>query len=199
MPSSGKVEFMQTVTREEAFNLPNLLTLLRIGSVPVLVLLLYLQQSYWCMVAGALFFVSGLTDLLDGFLARRMKKVTVMGKFLDPLADKLLVSSMLVMLVDLDRAPAWMAIVLVGREIGVTGLRAVAASQGFEVPSDLGGKFKTALQMLAVWWLIIYYPVGGFEVAYWGGWVLLLATVLTAYTGLVYFCRFYSELNNREG
>ena len=190
---------IQVPKREEALNLPNLLTLVRIGSVPILVFLLYLKQPAWCRVAGVLFFVSGLTDLLDGFLARRMKKVTVLGKFLDPLADKLLISSMLVMLVALQRAPAWAAIVIVGREIGVTGLRAVAASHGFEVPSDLGGKFKTSLQMLAVWWLIMYYPVGGFDLAYWGGWVLLLATVLTAYTGLVYFFRFNRQLKAGVG
>lgn len=180
--------------REDIFNLPNLLTWARIGAIPFLVLAMYQNQGYWSLVAGIVFFLVGLTDLLDGILARRLKQVTVWGKFLDPLADKLLISSVLVMLVALQRAPAWATIIIIGREIGVTGLRAVAESQGFGLPSDMWGKWKNGIQLLAAWLLIFYYPGGPLWLYQWGNWILWVATALTAYSGLAYFLRFRHRL-----
>lgn len=181
-------------TREDIFNLPNLLTWTRIGSIPFLVLCIHQNQADWSLWAGWGFFVIGLTDLLDGFLARRLKQVTVWGKFLDPLADKLLISSVLVVLVELERAPAWAVIIIIAREIGVTGLRAVAESQGFSLPSDMWGKLKNGIQLLAAWLLIFYYPGGPAWLLNWGNYILWLATALTAYSGLAYFLRFHARL-----
>ncbi|MCB2185724.1 MAG: CDP-diacylglycerol--glycerol-3-phosphate 3-phosphatidyltransferase [Deltaproteobacteria bacterium] len=181
-------------SRENVYTLPNLLTLIRIGSVPLLVVLLYLPGPTWSRAAAVVFFISGLTDLFDGILARRLRKVTLLGQFLDPVADKLLVGSMLVMLAALGRAPAWMAVLILGREIAVTGMRAVAASQGFQVPSDTMGKWKTAVQMLAVWLLMAYYPVGGVDVAFWGLLSLWAAVIITAWSGVGYFLRFRKRL-----
>ena len=127
---------MSRFKREQVFNLPNLITLVRVGSIPLLMGLLYLPQPAWHWTAALLFLVAGLSDLADGLLARRLKKVTVLGQFLDPLADKLLVTSMLVVLVMLGRAEAWAAVIIICREVAVTGLRAVAATQGLAVPSD---------------------------------------------------------------
>ncbi len=185
---------MSSRLRETLFNLPNLLTLVRVGSIPLLVGLLYLPGQVWSRVAGGLFFVAGLTDLFDGWLARRLKKVTVVGQYLDPVADKLLIASMLVMLSALDRLPAWITILVVCREIAVTGMRALAASHGLSVPSDLWGKWKTALQMLGVFLLVLYYPLGEFQPAFWGLGCMWLAVLITAWSGLAYAYRFREQL-----
>ncbi len=181
---------MSRFKREQVFNLPNLITLVRVGSIPLLMGLLYLPQPAWHWTAALLFLVAGLSDLADGLLARRLKKVTVLGQFLDPLADKLLVTSMLVVLVMLGRAEAWAAVIIICREVAVTGLRAVAATQGLAVPSDRWGKAKTALQMLAVLLLIMPEPLGGFNPHYWGALALWSATLVSFVSGLRYFVRF---------
>ena len=180
--------------REDMLSLPNLLSLVRVGSIPLLVLLIYLQGMVWSLAAGALFFVAGLTDLADGWLARRTRRVSLIGQYLDPVADKLLIASMLVVLVDLGRVPAWMAIVIICREIAVTGMRALAATQGFDVPSDMMGKSKTAIQMLAVLLLLVHYPLGGLDTHQWGLWCLWAALGVTVYSGLGYFVRFRRRL-----
>lgn len=181
-------------SREDLLTLPNTITLLRIGSIPIIVAMMYLKGPHWSLMTAVVFFLSGLTDLLDGWLARRMKKVSKLGQFMDPVADKLLVSSLLVVLVDLSRAPAWVAIVIICREIGVTGIRAVAATSGFDVPSDIWGKFKTAIQMLALLLLILHYPLGGFDSQFWGMVVLWVALAITAWSGMGYFLRFQRRL-----
>ncbi len=189
---------MRSVRRREVLNLPNLITLVRVGSIPLLVGMLYLPGPGWSWTAAGLFFVAGLSDLLDGFVARRMKIVTVTGQFLDPLADKLLIASMLVMLVYLGRAPAWMAIIIMGRDAAVTGLRALAATQDLAVPSDRWGKAKTGLQMLAVFLLIIHYPISGFDPQFWGMYALWAATIVSFISGLRYFLRFNRLLAEGE-
>ena len=186
---------VKAVVREQAWTLPNMITLLRMGSVPILVVMLYLEGMFWSWVAAGVFFVAGLTDLLDGWLARRLKKVSLLGQYLDPVADKLLVGSMLIMLVGMGRAPAWAAIIVICREIAVTGMRAVAASRGFMVPSDLLGKFKTAVQMLATLLLIFHYPLAGFDSHQWGLWALWVALFITLGSGVGYFVRFIKRLN----
>ena len=190
---------MRALKRQDVFNLPNLITLLRVGSIPVLVALLYLPERFWSWTAAGLFCVAGLSDLLDGIVARSLKKVTVLGQFLDPLADKLLIASMLVMLVALGRAPAWMAVIIICRDAAVTGLRALAASQNLAVPSDRWGKAKTALQMGAVVLLIWHYPVGGLNVQYFGYLALWAATLVGFFSGLRYFVRFNRLLAEGEG
>ena len=184
--------------RESLFNLPNLLTLVRMGSIPLLVGLLYLPGAVWSWLAGGLFLVAGITDLLDGWLARRMKKVTVLGQYLDPVADKILVASMLVMLSNLGRLPAWMTILIICREIAVTGMRALAATHGLTVPSDRWGKSKTAMQMLGVLLLILYYPMGGFDPAFWGLCSMWLAVAITAWSGLAYAMGFQRRLGSQR-
>jgi CDP-diacylglycerol--glycerol-3-phosphate 3-phosphatidyltransferase len=190
---------MHPPRREQVLNLPNLLTLVRIGSVPVLVLLLYMPGEGWSPLAAAVFFVAGLTDLLDGWLARRMKSVTLLGQYLDPVADKLLISSILIMLTALGRVPAWMTILIICREIAVTGMRALAANHNFTVPSDLWGKAKTTLQMLGVFLILLQRPLAGFDPMVWGGWVMWLAVLITAWSGLGYAMRFQRLLLQNLG
>lgn len=183
-----------TPAREDLFNLPNLLSLLRIGSIPFLLIMLYQPGRAFAWAAGALFFVAGLTDLFDGILARRLKKVTMIGQFLDPVSDKLLIASLMIVLTDIGRAAAWMTVVIICREIAVTGMRALASSQGFTVPSDYLGKLKTTVQMLAVFLLILPETIGAAEMHVWGLYVLWVAVVLTAWSGLSYFVQFKRSL-----
>ncbi len=118
--------------------------------------------------------LAGATDFLDGFLARRHRLVSRLGKFMDPLADKLLVSAALIMLIPLGRVPAWMAFLIIGRELAVTGLRALAAAEGIILAPDRWGKAKTLLQMAALTALILHYPVRRRRFS-WAGHVALMA------------------------
>jgi CDP-diacylglycerol--glycerol-3-phosphate 3-phosphatidyltransferase len=140
--------------------LPNLLSLFRIAIVPVVVVLLMWSGRVPRGVAGGLFIIASITDYLDGWLARRRKSTTVLGQFLDPLADKLLVAAVLIMLVGSPlepRVPAWMAVVLVLREFAVTGLRAVASQSGLVVPAQELGKYKMIFQIFALTGLLVHY------------------------------------------
>ena len=185
---------MRALKRKDLLNPPNLITLVRLGSIPVLIGLLYLPPDAWHWVAAGLFVVAGLSDLLDGLVARRYQQETTLGKFLDPLADKLLIASVLVMLVGMGRAPAWAAIIIICREVAVTGLRALAATQAMAVPSDRWGKAKTAFQMLAV--LLLLPPVAGMH--QWGTYALYLATAISLVSGFRYFARFNRLLARKE-
>src|SRR3954453_1176858 len=135
--------------------LPNILTVFRILLVPVLVAVLLLEVPSGDAVAGGVFALASATDVADGYIARRQHTVTTFGKLMDPLADKLLVTSALVSLVALDRLEAWVAMVIIAREFAVTGLRQLAMEQGHVVAASIWGKLKTAMQVAMVLVLII--------------------------------------------
>jgi CDP-diacylglycerol---glycerol-3-phosphate 3-phosphatidyltransferase len=139
-------------------NLPNVLTLLRILAVPVIVVALLGETPNGDALAAGVFALAALTDGLDGYIARRRRDVTTFGKLMDPLADKVLIIAALVSLVSLGRLAAWVAMVIIARELAVTGLRAVAAEQGVVIAASWLGKLKTALQISAVFALIIWNP-----------------------------------------
>ena len=139
-------------------NIPNALTMLRILAVPVVVVALLAEVPNGDLVAGVVFALAALTDGLDGYIARRRDSVTTFGKLMDPLADKLLIVAALVSLVALDRLEAWIAMVIIARELAVTGLRAVAVEQGVVISASWLGKVKTALQIAAVIALIAVDP-----------------------------------------
>lgn len=136
-------------------NLPNLLTFIRILLVPVFILLFLAPGPLRSFLSAVVFLAASLTDLLDGYLARRWEQVTKLGKLLDPIADKLLVLSALVLLVQFHRVPGWIAIVLIGRELGMTGLRAIASTDGIVIPAEKTGKYKFVLQIIALVLLIL--------------------------------------------
>ena len=142
-------------------NLPNKLTILRVIMVPFFVAFLLLTPSHtdFKWIAFALFVVASLTDLLDGHIARKYHMITNFGKFMDPLADKLLVCSALIALIELGRIPAWMVIVIIAREFTISGFRLVAADKGVVIAASYWGKFKTVFQMVAVCLLIVDIPV----------------------------------------
>src|SRR5512142_268240 len=143
---------------KDAINLPNLLTMGRIAVIPLVILLLDRGKPSDCLWAAIVYSVAAFTDLLDGYLARKLQVVSVLGKFLDPLADKLLVMAALVWMVPMGRIPEWAVVLLLGREISITGLRSIASSEGVVIAAGEGGKSKTALQMIGIIALIVGYP-----------------------------------------
>lgn len=144
--------------KEDALNLPNILTMARVAIIPLVLWLIDRGTPRDCVIAAAVYSLAAITDLLDGYLARKLKVVSVLGKFLDPLADKLLVMASLVWMVPMGRIPEWAVILLIGREISVTGLRSIASSEGVVIAAGEGGKSKTALQMIGILCLIIGFP-----------------------------------------
>ena len=144
--------------KEDALNLPNLLTLGRVLVIPVVMLLIDRGTPKDCAIAALVYSAAAITDFLDGYLARRMNVVSVLGKFLDPLADKLLVMASLVYMVPMGRISEWAVTLLLAREISVTALRSIASSEGVVIAAGDDGKIKTALQMIGILWLILGYP-----------------------------------------
>lgn len=143
-------------------NLPNKLTVMRVITIPFFVISLLAFQGEVRLLrnlAAAIFIVASLTDMLDGKIARKYNLVTNFGKFMDPLADKLLVCSALICLIELGQLPAWMVIIIVSREFIISGFRLIAAEQGIVIAASYWGKFKTTFQMIAVILMIVNLPV----------------------------------------
>jgi CDP-diacylglycerol--glycerol-3-phosphate 3-phosphatidyltransferase len=163
-------------------NVPNVLTLLRILAVPVIVVALLGETPNGDALAAGVFALAALTDGLDGYIARRRDDVTTFGKLVDPLADKLLIVAALVSLVSLGRLAAWVAMVIIARELAVTGLRAVAVEQGVVISASWLGKLKTMLQVASVFALIIWNPSPT-----WVDVLVYLAVGVTVISGADYF------------
>jgi CDP-diacylglycerol--glycerol-3-phosphate 3-phosphatidyltransferase len=163
-------------------NAPNVLTLLRILAVPVIVVALLGETPNGDALAAGVFALAAFTDGLDGYIARRRSDITTFGKLMDPLADKLLIIASLVSLVSLDRLSAWVAMVIIARELAVTGLRAVAVEQGVVISASWLGKLKTVLQVGAVFALIIWNPSPT-----WVDALVYLAVAVTVISGADYF------------
>ncbi len=164
-------------------NLPNKLTLLRIVLVPVFVVVLYLSFPYNNLVALAIFILASLTDLLDGKIARKYHLVTDFGKFMDPIADKLLVTAALLVFVDWHMMPAWVAIVVIAREFIVSALRLVAASNGRVIAAGWSGKVKTASTMVCICVMLLGLPAVVDVIC------SAVILVTTAYSGIEYLVK----------
>jgi len=176
------------------FNLANNLTLFRIIIVPILiVILLYSDNEASSLFAAALFGLAALTDWLDGYIARKKNIITSFGKFLDPLADKVLVSTTLIMLLSLDRVPAWIVAVIIAREVAVTGLRIAIAREGIIIEASKLAKYKTAFQLIAAECLLIHYTYFEINFQLVGYAVLWAAMLVTIWSGLVYFIKFFRK------
>jgi len=185
-------------------NIPNILTLLRIFFVPVLVAALVQEdmtlhlpgvsiENEW--LALAVFLAAAATDLLDGYLARRWGQITTIGTLLDPIADKLLISAALISLVQVRAVAGWMVILVVGREFAVSGLRAIAAAEGYTIRASDLAKTKMVSQVVAVAFLMlaIHYP-GLAGLAYWLMWVVVFFSVTSA---INYFRKFWRKVDDR--
>jgi CDP-diacylglycerol--glycerol-3-phosphate 3-phosphatidyltransferase len=173
---------------------PNQLTLFRIAAVPVIVILLLFPNRICTFIAALFFSAAAITDYLDGFLARKKGQVTTLGKIMDPVADKLLVSSAFIMLSSLGWVPAWMACVIIGRELAVNGLRNIIAEKGEDLSASNLGKYKTGFQIAAIIPLIIHFPFFGLDVQVIGNLFLWGALVFTIWSGVDYFVRSRSLL-----
>lgn len=174
-------------------NLPNALTLLRILAVPVVVVALLGETPNGDELAAAVFALAALTDGLDGYFARSRDAVTTFGKLMDPLADKLLIVAALISLVSLDRLQAWVAMVIIAREIAVTGLRAIAAERGVVIAASWMGKVKTVLQIAAVIALIAVDPAPT-----WVDVLVYLAVAATVISGADYFLGLRKRLDEQR-
>lgn len=187
--------------KEGLLNLPNLLTMGRVAAVPVLVVLLFFDSREASFAAAVVFSLAAITDWLDGWLARKWQIVTVLGKFLDPLADKLIVMAALVMLIPHGRVPAWAVLVILAREMVVTGLRSIASSEGIVIAASELGKYKTIFQMTALVGLLLhydYYWFFGWEVEIFhvsmhnaGIFFFYVAFLLTVWSGVDYLVKFF--------
>jgi len=189
---------------DQLLNLPNILTLARIAAVPVMVALLSYDSAAAGVWAAAVFGIASITDWLDGYLARRWQIVTILGKFLDPLADKLIVMAALIMFIPLGRVPAWAVFIILAREMIVTGLRSIASSEGIVIAASNLGKYKTIYQMVAIVGLCLhydYYWFFGIELEMFhvdmqnvGLFFFWIAFVLTLWSGLDYLFKFFKVI-----
>ncbi len=183
-------------------NIPNILTLLRIALIPVFVVLFYLPWTWAAQACALVFALAGFTDWLDGYLARRMNLVSALGAFLDPVADKLMVATALVLLIQADPSPALAipALVIIGREITISALREWMAELGARamVAVSIIGKIKTAAQMGAIFLLIYRNPIAGMPTYSIGFLLLYMAAVLTLWSMVVYLRAAWPSLSGRH-
>ncbi|MDD5415360.1 MAG: CDP-diacylglycerol--glycerol-3-phosphate 3-phosphatidyltransferase [Smithellaceae bacterium] len=177
--------------RREILNLPNTITLARISVVPFLFFLLMSPGPFWSLVLAALFVLASITDFLDGFIARKYNLITTMGKFLDPLADKLIVNTAMILMIPIGRIDAWIVVMIIMRDLIVDGIRSIASSEGIYIQASVLGKQKTLAQIIAVTALMIHYPFFGLDAHFVGTVILYVALLLTIYSGLDYFVKFY--------
>ena len=181
--------------RQDIFNIPNILTLFRIALIPIVCVFLFNGDPKSNLIAVMLFWIASVTDWIDGFLARKLNLVSITGKFLDPLADKLLVMACLIMLLPQGRIPSWVVIILLVRETTISSLRAIAATEGYVISAGEGGKFKTSFQMVGLIGLMIHYT---YEVPFYiarvkvnfhllGLWLLLISLFFSISSAVEYF------------
>jgi CDP-diacylglycerol---glycerol-3-phosphate 3-phosphatidyltransferase len=199
-PHLSAVRDHRRTLAHDALNLANMLTLGRIAAIPFFVWLLDTPtpvRGFWACIV---FTVAALTDVLDGYLARKLGVVSVLGKFLDPLADKLIVMAALVWMVPMGRIAAWVVVLLLAREISVTGLRSVAASEGVIISAGQEGKTKTALQMIGIVALLLGYPyhlsylgidLGVLDMVHVGRWLVYLS-LLFSFASAAQYVRLFS-------
>lgn len=171
-------------------NLANKITVLRIILVPIFLFFILVKIKYGIYIATAVFIIAALTDTLDGYIARSRNQITKFGKFLDPLADKLIVTAALISLVELKQLSTWVVMIIVGREFLITGLRSVAASEGVVIAASKWGKAKTVIQIIAIVAALIKLPYNGI--------LIFAAVVVTIASGVDYIYKNRNMLNTKE-
>ncbi|QQE80871.1 CDP-diacylglycerol--glycerol-3-phosphate 3-phosphatidyltransferase [Alicyclobacillus sp. SO9] len=191
-------------------NLANRITIARIFFVPVVVVLLLVNYDFWSftinnetttgseIIAALVFIIAASTDGLDGYIARKRKLITNFGKFLDPLADKLLISAVLISLVEMQRLSAWVAIIIISREFAVTGLRMVAAAEGVVIAASKVAKWKTVTQIIAMVALILNnFPFSYFNIPF-AIIMVYVMVILTVVSGVDYFIKNWQAIDARS-
>lgn len=196
---------------DNLFNLPNLLTMLRLVLIPVMAFLLDADtfqpalEADWMFryspgrIAAMVVVLAGITDLLDGWLARRWKIESLLGKFLDPVADKLFLMVGLVMLMKLGRVPPWLVILLLSREFLITGLRGVAVGEGIVIAAGRFGKLKLIFQLVGLGFLMWYGSAFAFSAFHIGTYILYVALAISLYSGMNYLTDFFIALKSKRG
>lgn len=205
------MEVIKRLKRQDyVLNLPNLLTIARVILIPMMGFLLDYDSDQppfhldWTFryspgrIAALVVLVAGITDILDGYFARRWNIESLLGKFLDPVADKLLLMVALVMLMKLGRVDAWLVIALLSREFLITGLRGVAAAEGIVIAAGTSGKWKLTFQMLGLGFLMWYGSIFGLQAFVWGTWILYLALAVSLFSGFSYLSDFFSARIEKE-
>ncbi len=187
----------------QAVALPNLITYIRILIIPVVLLIMQYDSPQNAFIAAMMFAGASITDALDGYLARRFNLISVIGKFLDPLADKLLVMGSLIMLVHLGRTSAWIVFLILAREISITALRTIAAGEGLVIAAREWGKQKTAFQMVGIWSLIVHYPHSlltdeSVDFHKMGTYLLYISVVFSVLSAGDYFVSFFKTVMEKE-
>lgn len=172
-------------------NLPIVITFSRIFLIPLFIFMFYVKPVFGILV----FILASSTDLLDGYIARRSRQVTKLGVLLDPIADKLLIMSALIVFVDKTPLPVWIVIIIITREFMVTGLRIVALSKDILMPAEIGGKIKTVVQFIAVMFLLVDYSISRFDLYDEGYWLLVTAMLIGLVSGARYFRLFWKRLS----
>ena len=206
VPSSPRRKTRRERLREELLNAPNLMTVGRIACIPIFLALLAYENRRNSFLAAAVFAVAAITDWFDGWLARVSNKVTTLGKFLDPLADKIIVLSALVMLLRLGRVPVWVVVLILARELLISGLRTIAMSEGLVISASRGGKWKTSLQLCGIIALMVHYhfPIDYFVVTvvtdfHTVGLALLYISLIPGMASAIDYMRAFYTLETEEG
>ena len=176
--------------KKDVLNLPNTITMVRIGIIPILFLLLINPGRVMSLIIAVLFILAAVTDLLDGYVARKYGIVTRLGKYLDPLADKLIVNTAMIMMIPIGLIPAWIVAIIIMRDLAIDGLRSIASADDFVIQASTLGKQKTLCQIIAVSALLIHYPFFGANAHAVGTVTLYVALVLTLWSGVDYFVKF---------
>ena len=192
--------------KKELWSSPNIITLVRIAAIPVFLVFTYYESRENSFFAAFIYSITAATDFLDGWLARRLNLVTVIGKFLDPLADKLIAMAALVMLVHLGRVAAWVVIVLMARDFAVTGLRSIAMSEGIVIAAGKEGKYKTAVQLVGIVFLLLHYPypidflfgTAVVDANHLGTALLYISAVLSVWSAWKYFAGFVDAVYRKD-
>ena len=180
-------------------NIPNLLSAVRILAIPIVIAFLSSPGPLASFMAALIFGLASLTDLLDGYIARQQKRETAVGKLLDPMADKLLVLSCMIMLIPLGRIPAWIVVLIIGREVAVTGLRGIASAEGQIIAASGWGKAKMVFQTFAMIGLMLHYPYLGIDFHLLGMILLWVSLAITLWSGIDYFGKFYRKIRELDG
>ena len=186
------------ISRHETFNLPNTITLLRISIVPFIFILLLEPGEFWSLILAILFVIASITDFFDGYIARKYNLITTMGKFLDPIADKLTVNTAMILMIPIGRIPAWIVAITIIRDLIVDVIRSIASSEGNYIQASSIGKQKTLAQNIAVTALMIHYSIFGVDAHFVGAVILYIALLLTIYSGVDYFIKFYQTTVQKD-
>ncbi len=176
-------------------NLPNKLTLLRVIMIPLLVVFLLVPafRSFGDYAAFAVFLLASITDMLDGYIARKYNMITNFGKFMDPLADKLLVCSAMICLIEMGRIPSWVVVIIISREFIISGFRLIASERGFVIAANIFGKIKTVCQMIMILMLILYFDNDIYRICCQV--LIIISVVLTVLSLVIYMWQNRSVLS----